>query len=105
MALIAEAFALLSSEGISQNIRRTVSEFQVPQTPTSGTPQRDWLTALLLSIFLGSLGVDRFYLGHTGIGIAKLLTAGGCGIWSLVDIILIATDQMKDAQGRPMIRR
>ncbi len=79
-----------------------MSEFQ---TPTSGTPQRDWLTALLLSIFLGSLGVDRFYLGHTGIGIAKLLTAGGCGIWSLVDIILIATDQMKDAQGRPMVRR
>jgi len=99
-------FALLSSEGISQTIRRTVSEFQAPQTPpTSGTPQRDWLTALLLSIFLGTLGVDRFYLGHTGLGIAKLLTFGGCGIWALIDIILIATDQMKDAEGRPMVRR
>jgi len=79
-----------------------MSEFQ---TPTTGTPQRDWLTALLLSIFLGGLGADRFYLGHTGVGIAKLLTAGGCGIWSLVDYILIATDQVKDAQGRPLVRR
>jgi TM2 domain-containing membrane protein YozV len=85
---------------------RTLSEFQVPQTPqTPGTPQRDWLTALLLSIFLGGLGVYRFYLGRNGIGVAKLLTFGGCGVWHLVDIILIATDQMKDAQGRPMVRR
>ena len=80
-----------------------MSEFQTPTN--ASTPQRDWLTALLLSIFLGYLGVDRFYLGHTGIGIAKLLTAGGCGIWALIDIILIAPDQMKDAQGRPLVRR
>lgn len=43
------------------------------------------MTALLLSIFCGSLGVDRFYLGDTGLGIGKLLTAGGCGIWAIID--------------------
>jgi len=80
-----------------------MSEFQTPTN--SVTPQRDWLTALLLSIFLGSLGVYRFYLGQTGLGIAKLLTFGGCGIWALIDIILIATDQIKDAEGRPLVRR
>lgn len=60
------------------------------------------ITALLLSIFLGSIGVDRFYLGKVGTGILKLLTAGGFGIWWLVDIILIATDQMKDSNGQPL---
>lgn len=63
-------------------------------------PQRSFVTTWLLSYFLGVLGVDRFYLGHTGLGIAKLLTCGGCGIWALIDVILILTNNMKDAQGR-----
>lgn len=47
------------------------------------------LVALLLSIFAGTLGIDRFYLGHIGQGIGKLLTGGACGIWWLIDLILI----------------
>jgi len=67
--------------------------------------QKDWLTALLLSIFLGQLGIDRFYLGYIGLGVLKLLTAGGCGIWWLVDVILIATNRLKDAQGRELLKK
>ena len=52
---------------------------------------KKWLTALLLSILIGSLGVDRFYMGHVGLGILKLITFGGLGIWWLIDLILIAT--------------
>jgi TM2 domain-containing membrane protein YozV len=50
----------------------------------------NWLLALLMSIFFGTLGVDRFIMGHIGLGILKLITGGGFGIWWLVDIILIA---------------
>ena len=47
-------------------------------------------TILIISIFLGYLGVDRFMLGDTGMGVGKLLTAGGCGIWSIIDWFLVS---------------
>ena len=50
---------------------------------------KDPLLSILLSIFIGTLGVDRFYIGDVGLGIGKLLTGGGCGIWWLIDIFLI----------------
>ncbi len=53
--------------------------------------QVNWVLALIMSILFGSLGVDRFIMGHVGLGILKLITLGGCGIWWLVDVILIAT--------------
>jgi hypothetical protein len=65
---------------------------------------KEWLPALLISVFLGGLGIDRFYLGCVGLGILKLITFGGCGIWALIDIILIATGSLKDAKGLPLKR-
>ena len=60
------------------------------------------MVALLLSIFLGELGIDRFYLGYIGLGILKLLTGGGLGIWWLVDLILIANGKMKTKDGQEL---
>lgn len=51
----------------------------------------DWLVCLIMSIFFGGLGVDRFMMGQIFMGILKLLTFGGFGIWWFIDIILIAT--------------
>jgi len=50
-----------------------------------------WVVALLFSILLGWLGVDRFYMGYIGTGILKLITFGGFGIWWIIDLILIVT--------------
>ncbi len=56
-----------------------------------GKQPKKWIVALLLSIFVGSLGIDRFYMGYIGTGILKLITFGGFGIWWLIDLILIVT--------------
>ena len=71
------------------------------QVPPAQAP-RKYLTTGLFAIFLGGFGVDRFYLGKTGSAIAKLLTCGGCGVWALVDIIILLTGGTRDAQGNPL---
>ena len=76
-----------------------------PTTSTAPGQGKDWLTTLLLSIFLGSLGVDRFYTGHTLLGVLKLITCGGVGIWWLIDVILIAAGSYKDANGNLLVKR
>lgn len=50
---------------------------------------KDPTTSLIVSLLAGTLGIDRFMIGDTGLGIGKLLTAGGCGIWAIVDLFLI----------------
>ncbi|WP_405497826.1 TM2 domain-containing protein [Nocardia sp. NBC_00511] len=60
------------------------------------------LTAGLLQLLVGGLGLGRFYMGYTTIGVLQLVTCGGCGIWALIDGILILTGKVPDPQGRPL---
>jgi hypothetical protein len=68
----------------------------------SPVSSKSFLTTWLLSLLLGVLGVDRFYLGKIGTGILKLVTLGGFGIWALIDLILILTNKARDKQGLPL---
>ena len=64
------------------------------------TSERSFLVALLLCLFVGNLGVHRFYAGKIGSGVAMLLTMGGLGIWCLIDLIVIACGNFKDGDGK-----
>ena len=57
--------------------------------PISSLQFKSPTVALVLSIFLGNYGIDRFYIGHIGLGVGKLLTCGGIGIWAIIDWFLI----------------
>ena len=63
---------------------------------------RSWLVTLLLAVFVGSLGIDRFYLGKNATAVFKLLTFGGLTIWTIVDIILIVAKRTDDKEGLPL---
>ena len=65
---------------------------------------RKWSTALLLSIFLGFWGVDRFYLGYILYGIIKFFTVGGFFVWWIIDIVRIASNTLRDADGMRLDR-
>lgn len=73
-------------------------------TTATTTGQKSWLVALLLCIFLGGLGVHRFYTGKIGTGVLMLVTFGGLGIWVLVDLIMIAVGSFKDKQGNELAK-
>lgn len=73
--------------------------------PYAAYPQKDWLTAMLLCLFLGYLGIHRFYTGKTGTGILWLLTVGCFGIGWFVDFIMILCDGFKDCYGRPLVHK
>lgn len=86
------------SASVSAATEATPEAAPAPAAATAQVPgAKNHLVALLLSIFVGTLGIDRFYLGHIGLGVAKLLLSWATfGIWWLIDVILIATRRVKN---------
>lgn len=76
---------------------------QSPGIAPNGQPysEKSKVVAGLLQLFLGGLGIGRFYTGHVGMAVAQLLTCGGAGIWALIDaIIFFVSNERTDKQGR-----
>lgn len=69
---------------------------------SGGEAPKSFIVTWILALLLGSFGVDRFYLGKIGTAIVKLLTLGGWGVWSLVDLIITLTGNQRDKHGRPL---
>ena len=70
----------------------------------STQPDTAYVTVTYFSLFLGFLGVDRFYMGYVFLGVVKLLTFGGLGIWWLIDFIWIALGNAKTKAGVRLLR-
>ncbi len=73
--------------------------------PSQQPYRRNYFVALGLSVLVGWFGVDRFYMGKIGTGILKLITFGGLGLWYIIDIVLIATGEMRDINGQRLTRK
>ena len=63
---------------------------------------KDWMVTLILAILVGGLGIDRFYSGSILLGVLKLFTLGGLGLWWLIDLIMLVTGNYKDGAGNPI---
>ncbi len=74
------------------------------ESAAGGVSEKGFVPALLLCVLLGGLGAHRFYVGKIGTGILMLLTLGGLGIWTLIDLIMIAIGSFKDKNGLPLAR-
>lgn len=80
--------------------KQNLEEANAPAAAAPVSSGKDQLIALLLVIFVGGIGIHRFYLGYTWQGVVQLLTGGGCGIWALIDLIRIITGDLQPKDGK-----
>jgi TM2 domain len=83
---------------VLKTFRKRISTAMISAN-AKGSGGKSQLIALLLCIFVGFIGVHRFYLGYIWQGVVQLLTLGGLGIWTLIDLIRIITGDLKPKDG------
>lgn len=92
-AIVKKAVKQIETKEAKKPIKKNENTLKT-QANNGGLSDNEMLIAALLCIFLGGLGIHRFYLGYTTIGIIQLLTGGGCGIWVIIDLIRILTGDL-----------
>lgn len=92
------SYASFPVQNSSENTNVTEKN-DVLTSPAAAAAGKSQVIALILVLVVGGLGIHRFYLGYTWQGIVQLLTLGGCGIWSLIDLIRIITGDLKPKGG------
>ena len=90
LAIYADKLPVMNLSGLAQRI--AISQRDENSLQIMLSQMKDPTISLILSILVGTLGVDRFYMGDIALGIGKLITGGGCGIWWLIDIFLVMKD-------------
>jgi hypothetical protein len=98
------SLAHLATEGVIRGNTTVVDQetgatYRANQIPLVFSPKNS-IVALVVAIFFGYFGLDRFYLGSPGLGFLKLISLGAGGLWWIIDIILIATRRAKDGKNR-----
>jgi hypothetical protein len=85
---------------VRKEVKKALKEQkEMVQDPAPENNAKSQIVALLLAALIGTLGIHRFYLGYTTIGILQIITLGGCGIWALIDLVRIITGDLKPADG------
>ncbi|MDD2634546.1 MAG: TM2 domain-containing protein [Bacteroidales bacterium] len=88
---------VFNEEPANNNIVSQTNNYITP--PSANSNDRNYLVAILLWVFLGAIGIHRFYLGYVGMGVLYLLTGGLCGIGWIIDGIMLLTGSLKPKYG------
>lgn len=108
--LFASSFSSFASFPVENIANNNASQTTLVQQTNSNNPTaltspavagsgKSQLIALLLCLFIGGIGIHRFYLGYTWQGVVQLLTLGGLGVWALIDLIRIITGDLQPKGG------
>lgn len=96
------------SQGSGERVAMPVININVGSQAQAAVPTsapKNWLTTLLLCLFLGVFGAHRFYTGHILTGVIQFFTFGLAGIWTFIDFLLITFGAFRDSQGQPLSGR
>ena len=103
--LFLSVFATYASFPVQRTTSNTITTSVVEKnnedlvSPAVAAGDKSQLIALILVLLVGGIGIHRFYLGYTWQGVVQLLTAGGCGVWALIDLIRIITGDLGPKDG------